>query len=86
MIQDMAQEMFIKIFDLAINSEVDLKQQKGGIKQLKEAARPVAVSHNQREALACLLNIFKTYALDVTYPNEVDVMHANGSAAATESG
>ena len=46
MIQDMAQEMFKRIFDLAVNSEIDLKQQGGTIRQLKEVARPVAVSHN----------------------------------------
>lgn len=84
MIQDMAQEMFIKMFDLAVNSEIDLKQQGGVIKQLKEAARPVAVSHNQREALAALLNIFKTYALDVIYPNEIDEIHATGSATGAD--
>lgn len=84
MIQDMAQEMFIKIFDLAVNSEVDLKQERSVVKQLKESARPVAVSHNQREALTCLLNLFKTYALDVIFPNEIDEIHANGSATAED--
>jgi len=32
MIQDMAQEMFIKVFDLAVNSEVQIKQQGSAIK------------------------------------------------------
>ena len=42
------------------------------------------VSANQREALSCLLNIFKSYALDVIYPNEIDDIHANGSATAQD--
>ena len=83
MIQDMTQELFKRISEIAINSQV---QQGGQIKQLIAAA----FSPNQFAALQSILNIYKSYFLDTLYPNEIMTFQSKnditGNAGSSETG
>lgn len=86
MIQDMAQEIFCKIADLAVNAPTAVNQgMAAGIRQAKDSERASSMSLNQLEAFQCLQRLFESYYVDMVLPEEADALAWNESVAALGS-